>query len=298
MTSLAPRAVLVTRQTEYQALLAAHGTRGQVAFFLKNRDQSIEMIEDRHADFLIALQKTRLSVPNDWSIANGDRDDLDRFLFTANDIVIAVGQDGLVANLAKYVTHQPVIGVTPDALGSEGVLTATKITALNQMLRAIEHGEAKTHARTMVEANLGGGETLAALNELFIGHHSHQSAKYLLTIGDAEEFQSSSGVIVTTGTGATGWARSIMTATDNFIDVQPDDPAAVFFAREPWPSKSSGCTLKFGEIWHQETLQITSRINEGGVIFADGVEQDYLKFDWGRRASISVSNRTLNLVVG
>ena len=29
------------------------------------------------------------------------RDDLNRFLFTANDIVVAVGQDGLVANLAK-----------------------------------------------------------------------------------------------------------------------------------------------------------------------------------------------------
>ena len=32
--TLAPRAVLVHRRTEFQELLARHGTRGQAAFFL------------------------------------------------------------------------------------------------------------------------------------------------------------------------------------------------------------------------------------------------------------------------
>lgn len=41
------------------------------------------------------------------------RGDLDRFLFEPDDIVLALGQDGLVANVAKYLDGQPVIGSNP-----------------------------------------------------------------------------------------------------------------------------------------------------------------------------------------
>ena len=65
------------------------------------------------------------------------------------------------------------------------------------------------HRRLVQNNTLDDGQTLLALNELFIGHHSHQSARYTISTGDNEERHSSSGVIVSTGTGATGWARSI-----------------------------------------------------------------------------------------
>ena len=39
-------------------------------------------------------------------------------------------------------------------------------------------------------------------------------------------------------------------------------------------------------------------MNEGGAIFADGIEQDYIAFDWGRRVEVLVAEETLNLVVG
>lgn len=35
----------------------------------------------------------------------------DRFVFAPEDVVIAVGQDGLVANVAKYLDGQPVLGI-------------------------------------------------------------------------------------------------------------------------------------------------------------------------------------------
>ena len=41
---------------------------------------------------------------------------------------------------------------------------------------------------------------------------------------------------------------------------------------------------------------MTSRINEGGVIFADGIEQDYLGFDWGQQVWIRIAGKTLNLM--
>ena len=46
--SVAPRALIVTRPTEYDELLGRHGSRQQVSFFLEQRGQSIEVLDDRH----------------------------------------------------------------------------------------------------------------------------------------------------------------------------------------------------------------------------------------------------------
>ena len=298
MTSLKPRVVLVTRQTEYDRLLASHATRGQAEFFLKQRGQSLNKLEAQKHLQAIAVAKTKQSVPEEWSIMQIFREDLDRFLFAEGDIVVAIGQDGLVANLAKYLDGQPVIGVTPDSELTEGILTPLRAEMMGELFPRVAAQDVDIQKRTMVEARLDDGQTLAALNELFIGHRSHQSARYILHYDVKEEFQSSSGVIVSTGTGLTGWARSIMRATHQHVAFAPDERRAVYFAREPWPSKVTGSELKFGEIVQGMDIELTSRMNDGGVIFADGIEQDYLHFDWGRTVRVVLSAQTLNLVQG
>lgn len=294
--SLDPRLVLVTRRTEFDSLLLSHGTRGQVEFFLNSRDQDLAELEDRHRQHLTAVDQVKRALPGDWSLAEVRREDLDRFLFAPNDIIVAIGQDGLVANLAKYVGDQPILGVTPDPDRFEGVLTSLPARRMASLLPAVASGAAVLEKRSMVEARLGDGQALRALNELFVGHRSHQSARYVLRYGEDEEFQSSSGVIVATGTGLTGWAKSILTATRHRVAFAPTDRTAVYLAREPWPSRTSGCRLNCGTLDGDAPLTIVSRMNDGGVIFADGIEQDYLRFDWGLDVTISVSERTLNLV--
>jgi hypothetical protein len=37
-------------------------------------------------------------------------------------------------------------------------------------------------------------------------------------------------------------------------------------------------------------------MNDGGVIFADGIEQDRLSFGWGRTVTLGLDSATLNLV--
>ena len=297
MSSLNPRVVLVSRETEYAALLAKHGTRGQAEFFLSTRGQNIEELEVRDALQSRALTAAKNAIPADWSFVQVMREDLNRFLFSDNDIIVPVGQDGLVANLAKYLDGQLVVGVTPDPASSEGVLTRHSVDTLPALLKCAAHADVDIQTRSMVEANTGEGLSLLALNELFIGHRSHQSARYVVQVGGSEEFQSSSGLIVATGTGLTGWARSIMTATHRSFDIAPEDSRAAFFAREPWPSRTSGCDIAAGEIVQNDNLTVLSRINEGGVIFADGIEQDFLPFDWGVEARVHLSGKRLSLVV-
>ena len=204
-----PRCVIVERPTEYRELLARHATRGQAQFFLQQRGISIDDVEARDAQFAAARATVLAAVPADWRTALVSRDELDRFLFAEDDIVVAVGQDGLVANVSKYLRGQPVIGVDPSPGRNAGVLVTHAPDAVADLLADLVASRAVVQHRTMVEAAVDDGQRLTALNEVFIGHAGHQSARYELIVGGVRERQSSSGIIVATGTGATGWAASI-----------------------------------------------------------------------------------------
>lgn len=148
----------------------------------------------------------------------------------------------------------------------------------------------------MLRAELDTGQSLLALNEVFVGHASHQSARYLIQFGQQHEAQSSSGLIVASGTGATGWALSIGRATGRDVALAPTERAAVFLVREPWPSRATGATVTAGHLGAQDALQVVSRMNEGGVVFADGMEQDRLPFGWGATLAVRVAEQRLRLV--
>lgn len=297
MSTLSPRAVFVSRETDYELLLARHATRGQARFFLQTRGQEIEVLEDRHRQLHATLQVARAAVPSDWRQAEVRRADLDRFVFGPEDVIVVVGQDGLVANVAKYLGGQPVLGVNPAPDLYDGVLVRVPLARFRSLLPASVAGAAPTERRTMVEARLDSGERLLALNEVFVGHHSHQSARYRITCGARTEDQSSSGLIVASGTGATGWARSISEATHARLPLGPEERAVAYFVREPFPSIATGTSLRAGKL-ARERLAVTSRMNEGGVIFADGIEQDHLAFDWGREVTLGPADRTLHLITG
>jgi NAD kinase len=295
MTAITPRVVFVTRETDYELLIARHATRDQARFFLETRGQKIVDLEARQAQYDETLRRARASVSADWRQTLVKRTDFDRFLFAPEDIIVAVGQDGLVANVAKYLDGQRVLGVNPAPDQYDGVLVRLNVDALAGSLPAALHSDIATEHRTMVEATTDSGERLLALNEIFVGHRSHQSARYTIATDNVEESQSSSGLIVASGTGATGWARSIMEASGNRFLLDPEERAIAYFVREPFPSISTGTNIKAGKL-SDGSLLVTSRMNDGGTIFADGMEQDFLRFDWGQRVSIEASNRTLHLV--
>ena len=61
-------------------------------------------------------------------------------------------------------------------------------------------------------------------------------------------------------------------------------------------SRASEASIVLGKIDAQSPLTVTSRMPNGGVIFGDGVEQDYLAFDSGTTATITIADRKLRLV--
>src|SRR5207244_5347037 len=119
-----------------------------------------------------------------------------------------VGQDGLVVNTAKYLDGEPIVAVNPDPARFDGVLLPFRPEdARAAAARAIE-GAATFHRITMAEAALNDGQKILAFNDLFIGRRTHVSARYRLDWRGGGEEQSSSGVLVSTGAGSTGWWSS------------------------------------------------------------------------------------------
>ena len=290
---MVPRAVLVERPTEYAELLARHGTREQARFFLHARDRTLEEVEQTHRTLEAARAAVLAAVPHDWRRAAVQRPELDRFLFEPDDVVVVLGQDGLVANVAKYLDGQPVVGLNP----WPGVLVTHLPDAAGDLLADLVAGRAAVEQRTMAAARLDDGQELLALNEVFVGHASHQSARYSLAVGGRRERQSSSGVIVATGTGATGWAASVHRERHSTLRLPgPEEDRLAFFVREPWPSPATGTDVDEGELEGDGVLVVQSEMNAGGVVFGDGIEADHLTLDWGQRVEVRGADSKLQLV--
>jgi NAD kinase len=295
--TLAPRVVLVHRRTELTELLERHGTRGQAAFYLRTRGRRVEDLEDRHAAVTSALTAVAAAIPPDWRRGLVERADLPRFLFAPDDLVVVVGQDGLVANVAKYVADQVVIGIDPEPGRNPGVLVPHRPKAAAGLLSAVAGSSPAIEELAMVTAVTDDGQELTALNEIYLGQPTHQTARYTLRVpGGQAEAQASSGLIVATGTGGTGWCRSAWLERHSPLALPaPAEARLAWFVREAWPSPATGTALTEGSLAGREALEVTAESDQL-VLFGDGVESDTVPLTWGQTARLRIAPRSLRLL--
>jgi hypothetical protein len=294
-------AVIGARVIALEELLARHGTRGQSAFYLRSRGRRIEDLEARHREQAAATAEVSSGIPPDWRRGMVERADLPRFLFSPEDIVVAVGQDGLVANLAKYLDGQLVIGVNPEPRRNPGVLvrheprTCTGLLAL--AARAGGGPGAPGERLTMVTAETDDGQQLTGLNEIYLGQPTHQTARYTLRLPDGRaEAQASSGLIVSTGTGATGWCRSAwLERKSSLVLPSPEEARLAWFVREAWPSPTSGTACTEGTLSAGQEIAVSAE-SDRLVLFGDGIESDAIPLTWGQTARLRVAGRSLRLL--
>ncbi|MCL2317160.1 MAG: hypothetical protein FWC46_08780 [Actinomycetia bacterium] len=288
------RAVIVHRRTELDALMDRHVTRGQVEFFLASRGRTLADVQARHDRVTQTRRAVVAGVGDDWVVGQVERSDLASYLFAPEDTIVVVGSDGLVANVAKYLAGQLVIGIDPSPEENPGVLVRHGVTAGLSLLR--DPSRANVAELTMVAATTDDGARLTALNEIYVGHETHQSARYVLRVPEGEERQSSSGVIVGSGAGATGWCASL--AHDRGLAGLPalTETALAWFVREAWPSPLTGVSLTSGRLDPGATIGLRVESDEL-VVFGDGIESDRLRVSWGQVVTVAPSAVPLRLAL-
>lgn len=328
----APSIAIVTRPTRLAGLVARWATASAARFRLRLAHEheaerrapaspaaaatvaaaqaaaEFDEYQEEHQAYESALDQLKASLNIGFPLTVVDQSFLPNFDFSRCVLVVVLGQDGLVANTAKYVGDLPIVAVNPDPRRFDGILLPFQVREARQAVQAVLRAEASLRPVTLAEVRLNDGQRLLAFNDFFVGVNSHTSARYLLAVGGQSEPQSSSGILVSTGAGSTGWLSSVCNMAHGFaawmgstvperVVLPWESPALAWVVREPFRSKQSSVNLVAGFLQPGEELVIESLMPTRGVIFSDGIESDFLEFNSGTIARIFKSDQTAKLVV-
>jgi NAD kinase len=300
--------VIVTRKTRLQELVERFNTRSQAKFYIEHAGGDFADYEREDDAYRFALDLLRRSL--DFGIPEQlvDRSLVPTFQFQKEDLVVTLGQDGLVANTAKYVGMQPIVAVNPEPERFDGILLPFLADDARSIVAQVIEAKATVREITLAEVTLNDGQRLLAFNDLFIGARSHVSALYRIGHKQSSETQSSSGVLISTGAGSTGWVSSVFNMAGGIagfcggvsgkaVRLPWEDRRLLYVVREPFLSRHSQAGIVAGMLQPGEELTLESLMPSGGVIFSDGVETDFLNFNSGAIARARAADQKAHLVV-
>lgn len=300
-------AIIVKNKTRLESLIERFNTKAQAKFYIERHGGDFEDYEREHEIFHTSLNIVQTQLTKVVKHKIIDRAFIPSFIFSEKNMIIVIGQDGLVANTAKYSRGIPIVAVNPDTDRYDGVLLPFDTSDFLQAVEGVMKNKYNADTKRFAEARLNDGQRLLAFNDLFIGASSHISARYRITHGVKSEEHSSSGLIVSTPAGSTGWLSSIMNMAYGITNAfgtnqKPKRPVfkeneLVFAVREPFKSIRTQTEITLGTISQKAYLKVESLMPSNGIIFSDGIEADFLSFNSGASVTIGLAPETAQLVI-
>lgn len=300
-------AIIVKNKTRLETLIERFNTRGQAQFYIERSGGNFDDYVAEHETFHRSLESLQSQLSKVLKNKLVERSFLPNYIFTDKNLIIVIGQDGLVANTAKYSNGVPIVAVNPDKGRYDGVLLPFDTSNFIEGVERVVSNSFEQRTMRFAEARLNDGQRLLAFNDLFIGASSHVSARYKIRFNKETEEQSSSGLIVSTQAGSTGWLSSIFNMAYGVVGMfdknlelkrpKLGETDLLFAVREPFESVKTQIGLTTGILNGQNSLTIESLMPNNGVIFSDGIESDFLKFNSGAIARIGLAEEEARLVV-
>lgn len=301
-------AIIIVNKTRLELLIERFNTKAQAKFYIEHAGGDFSDYEREDVQFKRSLDEIRKVISNRIKYKIVERKYLPNFIFSEKDIAVVVGQDGLVANTAKYVNELPILAINPDLERFDGFLLPFNTNTFESGLLQALDNQARFKKVTMAEAKMNDGQRLLAFNDFFIGPSSHVSARYKIEYNGITENHSSSGIIVSTGAGSTGWLSSLINMSNGIVStfnkgqkglrmkMSWEDNKLVFIVREPFQSKYSQTNLTAGMITKSNELKLESLMPSNGVIFSDGIETDFLQFNSGSIVHIGIADQKAMII--
>jgi NAD kinase len=202
-------AIIVKNKTRLESLIERFNTKAQAKFYIERLGGNFEDYEAEHETFQYSLNSLQTRLSQVIKHKTLERLYVPSFIFSENHLIVVIGQDGLVANTAKYSKGIPIVAVNPDKKRYDGVLLPFDTSDFIEGVEGVIANNYKSKTMRFAEASLNDGQRLLAFNDLFIGASTHISARYKISYNNKIEEHSSSGLIVSTPAGSTGWLSSI-----------------------------------------------------------------------------------------
>jgi len=300
-------AIVVKNQTRLESLVGRFNTRAQARFYIESIGGDFNDYEEEHQVFYDALGSLQTQLSRIIKNKAVERRYLPSFIFSDRNLIVVIGQDGLVANTAKYSNGCPIIAVNPDKGRYDGVLLPFDVSNFVVGVENVLSNRYHSRKLPFAEARLNDGQRLLAFNDIFIGASSHVSARYRISFNQCTEEHSSSGLIVSTSAGSTGWLSSIFNMAYGVMgmfetNLQPHRPSLkenelLFAVREPFQSVRTQIGIAAGIIRDFGRLTIESLMPSNGIIFSDGVESDFLQFNSGSVVTVQIADKSAIIVM-
>lgn len=226
------------------------------------------------------------------------RHDSDCFVID-HDLVITVGGDGTFLDASHSIVSEsdearrvPLFGVNSAPESSFGNYCNATASNFEIMLARIVSGKEYCHDLTRLVASIDGVRVdIPVLNEVFVaGPNAAATARYDLSVGGETSSQRSSGLIIATATGTTGFLHS---AGGKVIALNTRKFAYQVLARFGLPDDRN--TLNAGYVPFDQVLEVESTMNIG-KIYIDGPHAEYA-FNRGSRLVVSVDPNPLRAYV-
>ena len=116
------KAIIIRDKTRLEQLIERFNSKAQAKFYIESSGGDFEYYELENNIFYESLSRVQDSISKVLKYKVINRSFLPTYIFTEKDLIFVIGQDGLVANTAKYVNGLPIIGVNPDPDRYDGVL--------------------------------------------------------------------------------------------------------------------------------------------------------------------------------
>ena len=301
------KVVIIKKKTRLEELVARFNTVDQAEFYVEHMGADFRDYRDEHDNYYKALEAVRNDAKLFARVQEINNEYIPNMIFGEKDIVITLGQDGLVVNAMKYLNGQPLIGVNSDPLRWNGDLSVFHPDEMRDVIPAVIGNAYRSTDITMAKACTKDGQELYAVNDFFVGVEDHTSARYKISFGEKTENQSSSGIIISTPLGFGGWHKSVLAQFRGMArafglgeikerTVGWYEQELIYQVREPFPSVSTRADLVYGSIAGGEKLKVVSNMPEKGIVFSDGVPEDSIEFRSGMEVTIEVADRKGKLV--
>ncbi len=225
------------------------------------------------------------------------RDELDTLDLTQFGCIVALGGDNHFTYVAHHCKQNKIIGCNSDVQTSFGALLSFNPISLKETVsRNWENINVENWSLISVEIEYPDGKkinTVNAVSEISIRNaNPDMTSRYIVLHEDKKEEQKSSGLLLYTGAGSTGWYASCKNEDDEQASFSKSAPFFRVYAREL--SQKARKNFKLTDFTVLDKCQIISEMNGG--ISIDALPERVYPFPAGSIATIHLSKEKLKVI--